>query len=161
MQFSIKKISLLVLLISFNVQGKESNKAELIKVIDGDTIVISTVKDKEQIIRLAFIDAPELNQKIGDRSKKNLEKILSGKSITYSKINSDAFNRIVAVVLANGVNVGQKQTHDGYAWANNRSISNAYLSLESQARKYKKGIWNTKNPISPWVFRKTFLSNVQ
>lgn len=142
-------------------QPKNSFKESVVtQVYDGDTISVLNSNGTSQVIRLALIDSPELNQTLGDRAKRNLEKLILDKKVKYQVVNTDAFNRTNAIIHLSSININQKQIHDGYAWATQRNNSNQYLSLELQARKYRKGIWNTSNPLSPWIFRKQFFDAI-
>lgn len=161
----MKKLAIvLTLFLSLNTNSFAENQkikvpeGKVVQIYDGDTLSISTTKGETKVLRLAYIDSPELNQNFGDRAKRNLEKLLLDKKIKFKIVSTDSFNRSHAVITLNDIIINQKQVHDGFAWATSRSTSNPYLSLEAQARKYKKGIWNTQNPISPWMFRKMFFN---
>jgi len=127
-------------------------------IYDGDTIEITSNNEK-RLLRLAHIDAPEVNQKFGDRAKRNLEKTILNNTVRYEVVGTDIFQRATAVVFLEQININKKQIHDGYAWSLNRTSSNLYLSLEFRAKHYKKGLWQSSNYLSPWVFRKQFLSD--
>lgn len=159
----MKKLAVvLTLFLSLNTNSFAENQkvkvaeGKVVQIYDGDTLGVSTSQGETKVLRLAYIDCPELNQNFGDRAKRNLEKLLLDKKIKFKIVTTDSFNRPHAVITLNNIIINQKQVHDGFAWATSRTTSNSYLSLEAQARKYKKGIWNTQNPISPWMFRKMF-----
>ena len=66
-------------------------------VIDGDTIVV-----KRQKIRLAGINAPELDQAWGQKSKWEMVKILKGKVVRVVPNGETSFDRIVATCYIDG-----------------------------------------------------------
>jgi len=77
------------------------------KVIDGDTfdMKVTHVGKKNEYeygdierIRIAEIDAPELNSIKGKRAKEELEKAILGKVVRCYIQSRDSFNRIVAKV---------------------------------------------------------------
>jgi len=76
-------------------------------IVDGDTFNIKVThtgkENKEKYnnnerIRIAEIDAPELNTPAGRRSKEQLEKKLSGKEVRCYVQARDTYSRIVAKV---------------------------------------------------------------
>ena len=60
-------------------------QALVVKVIDGDTIVVNHNNDRRKI-RLIYIDAPEIDQVYGKDSKIFLKNILSNQIITVNTI---------------------------------------------------------------------------
>jgi endonuclease YncB( thermonuclease family) len=77
------------------------------RVIDGDTFEISGViatapsgrkYDATETIRIADIDAPELNTGAGKRSKDALERKINGKTVTCTVRSRDSYGRVVASV---------------------------------------------------------------
>jgi endonuclease YncB( thermonuclease family) len=66
-------------------------------VIDGDTIVV-----KRQKIRLAGVNAPELDQAWGQKSKWEMVKILKGKVVRVVPNGETSFDRIVATCYLDG-----------------------------------------------------------
>lgn len=151
----LHKIILFTILISNLTHANNVNTSYGIvtNIFDGDTIEISH-NNKKRIIRLAYIDAPEINQVYGDRAKRNLDKNILNKRVNYKIIDQDIYNRYISLVYLDNININKKQIHDGYAWATHRTSSNSYLSLELQSKYYKKGLWQSKSILSPWIFRK-------
>ena len=66
-------------------------------VIDGDTIIV-----KRQKIRLAGVNAPELDQAWGQKSKWEMVKILKGKVVRVVPNGETSFDRIVATCYIDG-----------------------------------------------------------
>ena len=66
-------------------------------VIDGDTIVV-----KRQKIRLAGVNAPELDEAWGQKSKWEMVKILKGKVVRVVPNGETSFDRIVATCYIDG-----------------------------------------------------------
>ena len=73
--------------------------AKVVQVIDGDTFKTAYV------IRLADVDAPELDEPGGPAAKRELERLIGGKDITYEEKARDVYGRIVAQVWVNGIDV--------------------------------------------------------
>ena len=66
-------------------------------VIDGDTIVV-----KRQKVRLAGVNAPELDQAWGQKSKWEMVKILKGKVVKVVPNGETSYDRIVATCFIDG-----------------------------------------------------------
>jgi endonuclease YncB( thermonuclease family) len=67
---------------------------KVIHISDGDTIKI-LVDHKQMKIRLAEIDAPELHQAYGRKSKQYLGNLVFGKVVTVEQVDIDRYGRIV------------------------------------------------------------------
>lgn len=157
----MKKILLLFcVLASMFVSAADFVKAKVIRVIDGDTIVIS-IEGQETKVRLAAIDAPELKQPGGEESKQWLQKQIGDKDIYLKIVETDQYGREVAFVYTD------KQT--GKFYANNsinfrsvrESMSWLYCTINTNLENLEdkhiaesKGIFAlSKTP--PWEFRET------
>ena len=104
-------------------------------VIDGDTIVISGTK-----IRIAGIDAPELEDPWGKKSKFTLIEMCKGKVITAEIKDEVSYDRIVAeCYLPDGTDVAAELVRQGLAidWA--RFSGGKYRHLEPDG--IRKKLW--------------------
>ncbi len=84
-------------------------------VIDGDTIIIKRIK-----IRLAGIDAPELDQAFGQKSKWAMVGICKGQVITVKLNGETSYDRLVGTCyLPDGRDIGAELIKQGLAvdWA--------------------------------------------
>jgi len=92
-------------------QITEDFEATVVKVHDGDTITLhTTFRDFDFPLRLAFIDAPEMNEG-GDIARDWLtSKILGSKiNIKIDKANRvGKYGRLIGEVIHNGINMGQE-----------------------------------------------------
>lgn len=77
------------------------------RVIDGDTFEMTVAHqasenegsyERQEKIRIANVDAPELSAPGGSRSKQQLELILGGKDVRCYVQTRDTYGRLVAVV---------------------------------------------------------------
>ena len=136
------------------------DKIRNFQVVDGDSIRWSSVTGAVDY-RLASIDAPELNQPFGLRSKKYLQTILAGKELTAYQTDVDRYGRRVAFIFATspgrtGVaqEINAKMVADGYAWhAVNHSQNSNLARLETVARSSGLGLWEQRAPVAPWSYR--------
>jgi endonuclease YncB( thermonuclease family) len=131
---------------------------KVIKVIDGDTIWVKT-ENKHVKIRLSYIDAPELRQTFGVRSKNYLTNLVLDKKVQIDTYRKDRYNRIIGEVYIHNdkgsIFVNAKLIKSGNAWVYKRYRNNRYLiNLEDYAKTNNNGLWSTKNPLEPWEYRK-------
>jgi endonuclease YncB( thermonuclease family) len=126
------------------------------KVIDGDTIVIHSVK-----IRLHGIDAPEGAQvckangkpyRCGTSATLALARRIGGKPVSCEKRDQDQYGRIVAVCHASGEDLNSWLISEGLALAYRR-YSTDYIDQEQTARDARRGLWRGEF-VAPWHWRK-------
>ena len=91
--------------------------AQLVVVVDGDTLKV----DGERV-RLIGIDAAEIRnaacaeeRRRGERAKAALETMVNGKVLELRRDGRDRYGRTLAVVLANGRDVGAALIAAGHA----------------------------------------------
>ena len=149
----IKAIFLLAL--SFAVGFLSANTPlENIRVVDGDTIR-AEAKGKEIKIRLVEIDAPEMNQPFGAQSKNFLNSLLYEKDVTLISQGEDRYGRVLGNLFSNELNVNMLMVKFGFAWVYDKYAKNSSLyKYQDQAKAKNLGLWQTKDPIAPWVWRK-------
>ena len=129
------------------------------KVVDGDTIHV-TYKNQKIKIRLLYIDAPELKQPYGMESKEFLENIILKKDVIISCEKKDFYDRELCEVFLYGSNsptyINAKMIKSGNAWVYKSNRGNDYLvNLENDALLNKRGLWRDKNPMKPWLYRRS------
>ena len=106
-------------------------------VIDGDTVVI-----KHTHIRLAGIDAPELDQPFGQASKWALVRMVKGQEITAEVQCDMSYDRVVATCrLPDGRDIAGELVRQGLAldWAT--FSKGKYAALEPDGVRRK--LWKT------------------
>ena len=132
----------------------------VVAVHDGDTITVLDANRTQHKIRLAGIDAPEIKQAFGSRSKQNLSNLVYNRQVTVNWQKYDRYERTVGVVLVDGRDVNLEQVRAGMAWwyrqyARNQSPADRrlYEAAENDARTAKRGLWVDANPVPPWEWR--------
>jgi micrococcal nuclease len=127
---------------------------QVIGIHDGDTMTL-LVDKKPLKIRLANIDAPELRQPFGQRSKQALSDLCWGTDAEYEPQTIDRYGRTVAVVYCNGQESNRYQVTQGMAWVYRKYNKDWRLwALEQTAKEIKAGLWADKEPVPPWEWRK-------
>jgi endonuclease YncB( thermonuclease family) len=128
----------------------------VVRVRDGDSIILLDDKKQEIEVRLAHIDAPEYGQPYGRRSKEFLAEMIAGKQVGYRVYDdADRYGRTVAeVMLHDSINVNQEMVRFGHAWHFTRySNSGVYRRLEKNARRQNIGLWADPDAVAPWEWR--------
>lgn len=132
----------------------ETITGKVVGVTDGDTITVLTEDNRQVIVRLADIDAPEKNQAFGQVSRQALSDAVFFKAVTVDIIKIDKYGRSVGYVSANGEDINRRQLQGGHAWVYREYLSRKnYLNDEGAARRARSGLWKDANPQPPWEFR--------
>lgn len=113
--------------------------------IDGDSLR----KDATEY-RLNGIDAPELHQtcsgaqgqdyRCGYEARAALRRLVAGQPLDCTVIDTDRYQRLVAVCRSGGTDINAAMVRDGWAIAYRRH-SLAYVGDEREARANRRGIW--------------------
>lgn len=131
---------------------------QVARVIDGDTVVLNDVN--HTVVRLAGIDAPELKQPHGQRSKASLARLVMGHEVTLRVIGSDRYQRTIADVViddgARNISAAATQVARGHAWFYRAYPGNdkRLPELEATAKRQMHGLWRDAFAIAPWEWRK-------
>lgn len=129
-------------------------KGKSIKVDDGDTFTFLSSGKSTYRIRLDGIDAPEKGMPYAKKSKEFLAALLLDQTIELHVVSVDRYGRYVCKVYCNGDNVNLLMVQAGYAWHYKQYNRDYVLAqAEVKAREQKKGLWQNKNPLTPWTVR--------
>lgn len=132
---------------------------KVIAVKDGDTIDL--LRKGETIkVRLYGVDSPEKDQDYGQKAKDYTAQLAFGKQVRLIAHNKDRYGRTVGtIILPDGRNLNEELIRNGYAWHYKEYSRDKNLgNLETDARRFKRGLWQDKNPVAPWDFRKNKVS---
>ncbi|BCS55896.1 thermonuclease family protein [Geobacter sp. SVR] len=132
-------------------------------VYDGDTVLLATREQSRLKVRLYGIDAPETAkpdqpaQPFGAVAKRTLMYKIMGRQVSAEIVDTDQYNRAVAVIRYAGRDINREMVAEGMAWAYRQFLqgpyASEYLSSEESARARHKGLWRDPNPLPPWEFR--------
>jgi len=127
----------------------------VVGVIDGDTADVRL--DSGMIrVRLHAIDAPESGQPHGKAAKAALADLVFGKAVEVEPYEQDRYDRLVARVWIDGVDVNAEMLRTGNAWTYRRYADDpAYCTYEQAARDLGRGLWRlpASQRVAPWEWR--------
>ena len=147
------KILSFLLLLFLTVSATFTGK--VIKITDGDTIVVLTDKKEQVKIRLEGIDCPESSQDFGNKAKQATSDLCFGKQVKIIKSGEDRYGRTLGYVMVGDINVNKELLKQGLAWHYKQYNKDEELAeLEQEARNKKIGLWSQPNPVAPWDFRR-------
>jgi len=133
----------------------------VVSVHDGDTVKVLDAGKVQHNIRLAGIDAPELNQAFGRVSQRHLSAAIHGKAVVVRWAKHDKYGRIVGTILLDGQDVNLDQVRAGLAWHYKRYEQEqppaervTYANAETEAHAAHMGLWQDAKPVPPWEYRK-------
>ena len=125
---------------------------KVVSIHDGDTITI--LQGKQQIkVRLFGIDAPELKQPYGKKSKQFLANLIAREVVEVEPKGKDRYKRTLGIIRYKDQDINAQMVLNGYAWVYVK-YSKIYVDQETTAREKKLGLWQSSNPTPPWEWRK-------
>ena len=126
-------------------------------VIDGDTFQLSSHKLGDIRIRIAEIDAPELQQPYGKKAKSYLKALIESETVICTILEKDRYGRYIAKINVPGtrnIDVAAEMVRAGYAWHYKKySASQELSNIEIKAKLQKKGLWSDQSVVAPWIYR--------
>lgn len=136
-----------------NLLAKQSDAYPVVRVVDGDTIIVDIDGSNERI-RLIGIDTPESvhsdeerNTEYGRIAAEFTANQLEGKTVTleYDVEERDQYDRILAYVYLDGKMFNETLLQEGLAkvttYPPNVRYADSFVELQKQAQKDRKGIW--------------------
>lgn len=142
----VVSFSLLVPLFWLPGRSRKAFYVSGLYVIDGDTVAKDDLR-----IRLAGIDAPEMDQPGGQDAKTHLRRLTGRGRVRVKPVETDRYGRLVARLETSKGDVCRKMVSDGYAIA---AYGRAYRSDEKAARARRRGLWAKGGISSPSAHRR-------
>jgi endonuclease YncB( thermonuclease family) len=151
----IRLAVLLILLLLAVSPAFADVQAKVVSVHDGDTLTV-LVDNRQVKIRLSDIDAPELKQAFGTRSKQSLSEMCFGKTATIDVRGKDRYKRSIAQVTCDGRDANAEQVRRGYAWTYTRyaAAGSPLYAIQLAAQSEHRGLWADPIPVAPWEWRR-------
>lgn len=144
----------------FRLSKAPRNELRVVKVIDGDTIILSDGR----IVRYIGIDTPEKGQPFYDAAKNFNRKLVQGKRVEleFDLERYDNYGRLLAYVFVKTgrqIFVNAEMVRNGFARTYTRppnvKYANFFARLQEEARKNRRGLWAVYKPnLSPVIGNK-------
>src|SRR5690606_16618234 len=140
-------------------------KGRVTHVTDGDTVELQVSWRERVTVRLASIDAPEIQrrgrpgQPYAQAARRALQSLVLDEAVTARCYEVDRYERrICDIVIPDGNTANRYLVHEGLVWANMEKRGRfmrdpALPKLERDARVAGRGLWADSRQIEPWVWR--------
>lgn len=129
--------------------------AQVVTVIDGNTVEVRTESNEVMTLVLADIDCPELTQEFGDEAKKFLEKLALKKEVIIELRGKDRKGNHLAILLIKGKTDARIELlQKGLAWTSEKNPNPDLEVHRTSAQQDGKGLWKDSNPTPPWIHRR-------
>lgn len=134
-------------------------EGKIIHIADGDTITLLTADHQKIKIRLYGIDTPEKAQPYGNRAKQFTAQKIANKQVTVEEYGIDRYGGIVGIVkTGKDSSLNEELIKNGLAWVYTQyckiPLCSKWKDIEEKARKNKSGLFQEKNALPPWNWRK-------
>ncbi len=125
------------------------DKVDLIKIIDGDTILVK-LNDKEESVRLIGIDAPEKDECFSDEAREKIKELIGNEEIKLetdeSQNDRDKYDRLLRYVyLDDGTLINKKLIEEGvakeYTYKIPYKFQMEFKNDQKMAEENKLGLW--------------------
>lgn len=128
----------------------------VVSVHDGDTFTAIDAANVQHKVRLHGIDAPEIGQPFGTKSRDALGKLVMRRAVTVHSQGRDKYGRTLGRIEIEGQDVNRQMVADGLAWHYVRySKAEQLAAAEREARAAGRGLWADREPVPPWEWRAT------
>ncbi|MDH3976703.1 MAG: thermonuclease family protein [Deltaproteobacteria bacterium] len=124
------------------------------KYTDGDTVEI-LFQGQTSRVRLANIDAPEMDQPSGSKAKEFLDSLIAGRVVWVVEHGIDENYVPLVRIYLDELDINKFMLEYGFAWYTNEYSDDAeLLTIMEEAKRLKKGIWSFPDQVPPWEWRK-------
>lgn len=156
----LRALALVGLLTVASTAWSSAIEGRVVRVVDGDTVVVSTAESLNLKVRLQGIDAPECGMPFGLQAQRFLEQLVLGRTVQMAKTGSDRYGRTVATLAVGGQDVGLALLQAGLAWYDRRynrprlsGATSDYAEAQQRAVLNFSGLWAEPRQKAPWLWR--------
>lgn len=120
--------------------------AQVVSVVDGDTIRVEFADGKEEPVRLIGIDSPESGA-LADRATDHLEALINGQAVVLvtDVSDRDRFDRLLRYVYRGALFVNEEMVRSGFAIAKqyepDLAMTEVLETAQAYAERYELGQW--------------------
>jgi endonuclease YncB( thermonuclease family) len=131
--------------------------ARVERVIDGDSFSVKS-RGKKLQVRLWGVDTPEWQQGFSQEAKSFSRQQIQGRQVKITQKGWDKYGRLVALVEVDGESLSELLLREGLAWVHiyycHEPICEEWRQLERLARTARRGLWQEKEPVPPWKWKR-------
>lgn len=144
----------------YNLPRDRFVEGRVLRVNDGDGLEIQFPFRGTRRVRLAYVDAPELNQPWGAEARDTLSGLVGGVGgrVEVKALERDPHGRLIAGVRVGSVDVNATLVEEGHAWAYRKyipeTLRSRYVQAEALAEHSWKGLWRPVRLTPPWKWRR-------
>ncbi len=127
---------------------------QILEVVDGNTLRVSTIDGDTFMVKLKGVDAPELGQEHAQESLNYLLELVSSKKVLVEYSGKDRWgNLLVYVTAKNGKSINEMMIKSGHGWVDRFFLNQVDLmELQASAKSKSVGLWKKDEPMKPWVY---------
>ncbi|KQT30901.1 nuclease [Chryseobacterium sp. Leaf405] len=150
----MKKYILLLFLFIY-ISNFSQIKGKVIKVKDGDTVVVLLEDNTQETLRLAEVDCPEKGQSFGKNAKQFTSSKVFEKEVIFYRTGKDRYRRTIAKIFyKNNKYLSAEIIKAGFGWWYYKASKNSELQkMQDKAKEKRLGLWSDQKAVSPWEFR--------
>jgi endonuclease YncB( thermonuclease family) len=159
-------LALAALLLFASPASAEVVEGRVVRVIDGDTLTVLVDGHQQVKLRLAGLDAPERGQPFGERSRRNLARLVAGKDVEVHWHKHDRYGRVVGQVWVvspdmpcrddpecpKTLDAGLAPLTVGLAW-HYKKYAHEQSEQDRERHAFAEvgaGLWRDPAPVAPW-----------
>lgn len=143
-----------VLFLLFSLEFCAQVSGKVIRIKDGDTVVVLLAGNIQKTLRLAEVDCPENSQPFGKNAKQFTAQQIFGKQINFFTTNTDRYGRMVAKIYYNHKYLSAEIIKAGLGWWYYKYSDDKSLGrLQNKAQSQKVGLWQDASAMPPWDYR--------
>lgn len=147
---------LIALLFAHSLVQAGTLTGRVVRVTDGNTLVVADANYAQHRIRLLGIAAPAREQAYGAKSRERLFIAVAGKFVVVEYDRLDRYERILGKVLLGNQDMNLEQIKAGLAMHAMKHLNyqskvdrEKYAAAELDARRNKRGFWADRVPAAP------------
>ncbi len=140
-----------------SIASDKLERARVINVKDGDSVILRFENSIEKEARLFGIDAPEYNQPFGRDAKAILKKMIYKKTVVVQTRGTDRYDRAIVLLFFDNqqISVNQQMLEQGAAWVYTQfQKEKSWLDSHNKAKQESIGLWKNSTAQAPWEWRK-------
>ena len=142
-----------------DISAFSRQEGQVLKVSDGDSLIVADGQGQRVKVRLYGVDAPELDQPHGRASRDYLAALTLRKVVRLERHGQDQYGRLLArVFLEDGRPLDELLVNSGQAWVYEQYCDELWCfkrkADQHEARRRGLGLWQEAEPTPPWIWRR-------